>query len=123
MVEEAVLVERYNWSRLNHLQVGRYGEYLAMMEFTLHGYDVYSAEVDDKGIDFVVRRGVDRFFDIQVKASRNFNYVFFRKDVFEPRDTLLAVVAVLIQGDAPELFLIPSTEWERGDGPLLVSRD
>jgi hypothetical protein len=41
--------ERYDWARLTHLQVGRYGEYYAKMEFTLYGFDVYGAEVDDRG--------------------------------------------------------------------------
>ena len=59
---------RYDWSRLDKLQVGRYGEYLAKMEFTLLGFDVYGTEVDNKGTDFVIRRGADRFHDIQVKA-------------------------------------------------------
>jgi hypothetical protein len=37
------------------MQLGRYAEYLAKMEFMLHGSDVFSSEVDDHGIDFVVR--------------------------------------------------------------------
>jgi hypothetical protein len=44
------------------------------MEFTLYGFDVYTAEVDDKGIDFVIRkerrRGTDIefvYYDVQVK--------------------------------------------------------
>jgi hypothetical protein len=55
--------ERYRWSSLSHLQVGRYAEYFIKMEFTLHGFDVYSAEVDDKGIDFVVRASELQYFD------------------------------------------------------------
>ena len=70
-------MEKYDWSRLTHLQVGRFAEYYVKMEFTLYGFDVYQAEVDDKGIDFVVRKGHDRCFDIQVKSVRGFNYVFF----------------------------------------------
>jgi hypothetical protein len=31
---------RYDWARLNKLQVGRYGGYYAKMEFTLFGFDV-----------------------------------------------------------------------------------
>jgi hypothetical protein len=29
---------------------------------------VYGTEVHDKGIDFVIRRAVDRFYDVQVKT-------------------------------------------------------
>jgi len=28
-------MDKYNWNRLNHLQLGRYAEYFAKMEFTL----------------------------------------------------------------------------------------
>ncbi len=45
------MAEDYDWGKLNHLQLGRYAEYFVKMEFTRHGFDVYSAEVDDKGID------------------------------------------------------------------------
>jgi len=63
-------MEKYDWSRLTHLQVGRFAEYFVKMEFTLYGFDVYQAEVDDKGIDFVIRKGHERYFDIQVKSIR-----------------------------------------------------
>ena len=44
-----------NWSKLNKLQIGRYGEYFAMMEFASYGFEVYTSEVDDHGINFVVK--------------------------------------------------------------------
>ena len=78
------MIEKYKWSELNHLQVGKYGEYLVKMEFTSLGYDVYSAEVDNKGIDFVVRTRKGRYYDIQVKSVRGFNYIFFPKKNFSP---------------------------------------
>ena len=43
------------WADLNHLQTGRYGEDFAKMAFGRAGFDVFSPEVDDKGIDFVLR--------------------------------------------------------------------
>jgi hypothetical protein len=115
-------MERYKWSRLNTLQVGRYAEYFVKMEFTLHGFDVYQAEVDDKGIDFVIRKGHDRYYDIQVKSSRGFNYVFFRKEYFELREGLFAAIVVLDESEPPKLFLIPATAWQNPDA-LFVSRD
>ncbi len=39
-----------NWSQLNHLQLGRYAEYYAKMEFASYGFDVYTSEVDDHGV-------------------------------------------------------------------------
>ena len=48
-----------NWSKLSHLQLGRYAEYYAKMEFVSYGYDVYTSEVDDHGVDFVARNPAD----------------------------------------------------------------
>lgn len=70
-----------NWSELSHLQLGRYAEYYAKMEFASYGYDVYTSEVDDHGVDFVARNPDDgQYYEIQVKAVRNLDYVYIRKD-------------------------------------------
>lgn len=116
------VMDKYNWDRLNHLQLGRYAEYFAKMEFTLYGFDVYTAEVDDRGIDFVVRRDSDRYYDVQVKSSRKLNYIFFPKGKFDLRDNLLAAVVLFIASEAPQLYLIPSTAWCEPNA-LFVSRD
>lgn len=110
------------WSRLNHMQLGRYAEYLVMMEFTASGFDVYRAEVDDKGIDFVIRQGADAFYDVQVKSVRRLNYVFMRKSKFEPRPNMLLALVLFDDGQEPDAYLIPSIEWLRPSG-LLVDRD
>ncbi|MFX0173516.1 MAG: hypothetical protein ACFE9L_16615 [Candidatus Hodarchaeota archaeon] len=68
---------RFEWDKLTHLQIGKYAEYLVKIEFTMCGFDVYSAEIDDKGIDFIIRRSPTKFFEIQVKSVRGYNYVFF----------------------------------------------
>lgn len=115
-------MEKYNWHRLNHLQLGHYAEYFVKMEFTLFGFDVYTAEVDDRGIDFVIRKGNDRYYDVQVKSCRELNYIFFRKDKFSPRTNLLAAVVLFTNGETPRLYLIPSTAWLQPNA-LLVSHD
>ena len=46
---------RMKWDKLNQRQLGQYGEYYAKMEFASYGYDVYTSEVDDHGVDFVAR--------------------------------------------------------------------
>ena len=61
--------KKFEWGKLNHLQLGRYAEYYAKMEFTLLGFDVYEPEVDDKGIDFIIRKDEDNFYEIQVKLN------------------------------------------------------
>jgi hypothetical protein len=113
---------RFDWARLNHLQVGRYGEYFIEMEFTLLGFDVYGTEADDKCIDLVVRRGVNQFYDVQVKTVRSDNYVFFPKRTFDLRPTLLAALVLLRQGKPPEPYLIPALAWLNLND-LLRSRD
>lgn len=115
-------MDRYIWSSLNHLQVGRYAEYYTKMEFTAFSFDVYTAEVDDKGIDFIVRKGEDRYYDIQVKSVRGMNYIFFPKDKFRLRDNLLAAVVLFSDGQPPSFYLIPSTVW-REPNLLFVGRD
>jgi hypothetical protein len=115
-------MEKYDWTRLTHLQIGRFAEYFAKMEFTLFGFDVYQAEVDDKGIDFVIRKGHDRYFDVQVKSVRGFNYIFFPKHCFEIRENLLAAVVIFSPEKLPDIFLIPSVSWLKTDA-LFASRD
>ena len=69
-----------NWSELSHLQLGRYAEYYAKMEFASYGYDVYTSEVDDHGVDFVARNPNDgEYYEIQVKAVRNLDYFISEK--------------------------------------------
>jgi hypothetical protein len=104
------------------MQLGRYAEYLVMMEFTASGFDVYRAEVDDKGIDFVIRQGPDTYYDIQVKSVRQLNYVFMRKSKFEPRPNLLLALVLFDDGQEPDAYLIPSAEWLH-PSQLLVDRN
>lgn len=106
---------------LNNLQLGRYAEYLVKMEFTRFGNAVYSSEIDDRGIDFVVCIG-NRYYEVQVKSSRNFNYIYFSKNKFVPRDNLLAAVVLFLGEEKPAIFLIPSTRWNRPD-KFFASKD
>ena len=108
--------QHHRWGHLNHLQVGRYAEYYFKMQFVLLGFDVYGAEVDDRGIDFVLRKEPDRYWDVQVKSLRGKGYVFFQKEKFEIRPNLLAAVALFTDGHEPDLFLFPATRWETPDG-------
>jgi hypothetical protein len=85
------------------------------MEFTMHGFDVYTSEVDDHGIDFVIRTDDNKYYDIQVKSIRGYSYIFFPKDKFEKRDNLLAAVVIFIESEEPRFHLIPSTAWVKHD--------
>ena len=72
---------RYNWKALNRQQVGTFSEYFVKMELTMLGFQVYSTEVDDRGIDFVVRYEKGPFLSIQVKSIREKGYVFMRRKI------------------------------------------
>jgi hypothetical protein len=127
---EEVTMEKYDWGKLTHLQLGRYAEYFVKMEFTRHGFDVYTAEVDDKGINFVIRKerkdadGATNieYRDVQVKSVGRLNYVFIGKDKLTLRENPLVAVALFENGELPNLYLIPATKWQQHDA-LFVDRD
>ena len=70
---------KMKWSELSPMQIGRYAEYYAKMEFTSYGYDVYTSEVDDHGVDFVASKNSGIYYEIQVKSLRKGNYAFIPK--------------------------------------------
>jgi hypothetical protein len=115
-------MQRYQWSRLNNQQVGAYTEYFVKMEFTMFGFQVYSTEVDDRGIDFVARYDSGPFLEVQVKSLRSMGYVFMPKSKFPPNDNLYLALGLLFEGDPPRLFLIPSTVWNTPDS-VFVERN
>ncbi|MEW5993797.1 MAG: DUF4365 domain-containing protein [Candidatus Zixiibacteriota bacterium] len=112
-----------SWSKLNRQQIGKYAEYFAKMEFTKAGFDVYTAEVDDKGIDFVVRRSEAVYYDIQVKSARKSAYVFMKKRLFIPRKNLYLMLMIFRRNEEPVSLLIPSIEWVKEGHPALVDHD
>jgi hypothetical protein len=111
-----------DWERLNPLQLGRYAEYFAKMEFASYGCEVYTSEVDDHGIDFIIKKDDIHYYDVQVKSIRGLNYIFFPKDKFRLRPNLIAVIVLFISQEAPHLYLIPSLAWQVPNA-LLVSHD
>lgn len=113
-----------NWSKLNKLQVGKYAEYFVKMAFTGRGFYVYTPEIDDQGIDFVIRLGSEKntvppkYFEIQVKALRDGGYTFMQTEKFEIAENLYLALVILTDGVEPELYLIPSTVWSEPNGPF-----
>lgn len=73
------------WATLNPNQLGRYAEYFAKMEFASYGLEVFSSEVDDRGIDFIVKDKTGRFLEIQVKSKRGSGYVFCTEEQVQYR--------------------------------------
>ena len=106
------------WSKLSKAQVGRYGEYLFQMALVSFGYDVFSSEVDDKGIDFVLRIDGEKpqYHDIQVKTARiKNNWVFMKKSKFPIRKNNHLGLVRLIENEPPNLFVIPSMTWRESN--------
>lgn len=119
---EVGLDEPYDWRGLGTLQVGLLGEHLVWFEFARRGLNVYTPAVDDHGVDFLVAMPAGRLASVQVKTSRDFSYVFLRKDRFQLEPDAFLALVVLVQQEAPRLYLIPSQAWETPEDPF-VSRD
>ena len=97
---------------MSHLQLGRYAEYYAKMEFTSYGYDVYTSEVDDHGMDFVARDSkTGIFYEVQVKALQKSNSVIIPKDKFVIDNTHLLCFLHFEDGKLPDVYIIPATVW------------
>ena len=121
-IKIVILGDGFIWSQLSHLQVGKYSEYYVKMEFIKYGLDVFTPEIDDKGIDFIIKNNKGKFFEIQVKAVRGFNYVYMKKNKFNLSPNLYLALVMLKDGSVPELFLIPSTIWHNPN-QVFVSRN
>ena len=115
-------MNKFNWEQLNTQQLGAYAEYYVKMEFTMYGFHVFTPEVDDRGVDMITRFDKGPWLEVQIKSLFKADYIFMRKDRFIPSSTLLAAVVLFVQGKAPDLYLIPSTEWQTPN-VLLKDRD
>ena len=112
-----------DWNCLTPLQLGRYAEYFAKMEFASYGYEVYTSEVDDHGVDFVTKLGNSPFLEVQVKSVRGNGYVFMNKNKFDiTNESLLLCLLIFEPNKLPEIYLIPATAWA-APNEFLVSHD
>lgn len=109
------------WSGLKAMQLGRYAEYYAKMEFTSYGYEVYSSEADDHGVDFVVKvPNTSKFYEVQVKSVRDYGYVFISKSKMPILTTQRLVCYIhFIDGQLPDVFVIPATAWNKPNAVLV----
>ncbi len=112
----------HSFGHLNRQQVGTYAEYFVKMQLTLHGFQVYTSEVDDRGIDFVARYQHLPFIEVQVKASRTANYIFMQKSKFDLHEDLYLALVLLRTGQDPDIYYIPAIRWRQTD-EIFVSRD
>lgn len=107
--------ENIIYRNLNHLQIGKFGEYWVKMWLSLADFDTYTSEVDNKGIDFIIRLDNEKHIDIQVKTIRENGYVFITKKTWKStlRSNLYLALVILNDNKIPNLYLIPSTVWEK----------
>ena len=112
-----------NWSKLNHLQLGRYAEYYAKMEFASYGFEVYTSEVDDHGVDFVAKLpGENRYYEVQVKSVRDYGYIYMAKSKMpELSEDRLVCYLHFVDGQLPDVFVIPAIAW-KNPNEVLVDR-
>ena len=108
------------WTKLNNLQIGRYGEYYAKMVFTAYGFDVYSSEVDDHGVDFIAKNINGDFIEVQVKTICRTNYMFIKKDKITLDDRHIVALIRLVDNEEPEMFVFPTSVWKE---PNAVFKD
>ncbi len=111
------------WSKLNKNQLGQYGEYYAKMEFASYGWDIYTSEVDDHGVDFVAKDvKTGNFFEVQVKSIYKGNYAFIKKDKIHLDEYHLVCLLHFIECELPQIYIIPTIAWENPNS-VLVDRD
>ena len=110
-----------NWSDLKPMQIGRYAEYYAKMEFTSYGWEVYTSEVDDHGVDFVAKSPEsNHFYEVQVKAARKPQKIFIGKDKM-PEETLDSRIVCFLwfaDGKMPDFYIIPGTAWRHPNAAI-----
>ena len=109
------------WSELNNLQIGRYAEYYAKMEFASYGFEVYTSEVDDHGVDFIIKvPNKNEFYEVQVKSVRNYGYVFVAKSKMpELSDSRLVCYLHFLEDKLPDIFVIPASAWKNPNAVLV----
>jgi hypothetical protein len=101
------------WTQLSSTQLGKYADYLSRLLFARSGMDVYLPEIDNKGIDFIIRTKKGAFFEIQCKARRQLNYFYIEKTKFPILQTRYLCLVLFLDKDKenPEIYLVPSTVW------------
>jgi len=112
---------KLKWSHLNNLQLGRYAEYYAKMDFASYGYQVFQAEVDDHGVDFIARKSGGDFIEVQVKSLSfpKSKYTFLKEKYFDPNWKNFYIYLILFTEDQlPKGYLIPSSVFKESDNPI-----
>lgn len=104
-----------SWPKLTPHRFGIYVEYLARLEFVRLGADIYIPDVDDKGLDFVVRFSRRRYLEIQVKGRRQRSYFFIPKTKFPMKEKRVLFLGLFLDEKREEgdYYLIPVSAWRK----------
>lgn len=109
------------WSILNRIQLEEYAEYYAKMEFASYGLDVYASEVDDHGVDFIVKDKKKVFNEIQVKSLRDKGYTFMQQEKFDLSSKNLYLVLLIFEEDKlPNIYLVPTSAWNNQNNMFVI---
>jgi hypothetical protein len=102
------------WTALSDTRFGTYVEYLARLEFVRLGADIYLPEVDDKGLDFIVRFPGPVYLEVQVKGRRQLNYFYISKEKFPMEEDRVLFLGLFLDKKKEEgdYFLIPASAWK-----------
>jgi hypothetical protein len=95
---------------------GKRQEFAAIAEMLKRDLDVYMTLVDDKGIDCVVRKDANIYYDVQIKArSKNVKYPghFSLSDILDARPNYFFV---FYSEKADKFWVIPSERITGSDG-------
>ena len=114
------------WDALSPLQVGRYGEYYAKMEFASYGFEVYTSEVDVHGVGFVVKHPDGNiYYEVQVKTVRDWNKnpnIAKSKMKALAQNRLVCLIHI-VGNNLPKVYLIPATAWGNPSSGILADND
>ena len=70
-------------------------------------------EIDDRGIDFIVKNKNKKYFEIQVKSLRKFDSVTIKKDKFDISNKNLFLTFILFTPKKmPDIYLFPAIKWK-----------
>jgi len=101
-----------SYNHLNNIQKGSFVEAYAKMAFTLEGFEVYTTEYDDRGVDFVIRNGDGKYFAVQVKATSESANPFVYAEKFVATNEFLLCAVRLVEGQSPDLYLASGSDWD-----------
>ena len=87
------------WSELTTQQLGQIGEYYAKMEFISYGYEIYTPDIDDHGVDFIAKDKAGVFYEVQVKSICRAKYVYISKDKMSLEEHHLLYFLHFIDGE------------------------